>query len=368
MPPNREYEQVLSRKSPAYLAHKDMILDADAEARRQIGFYTDCTRRSVMQTTRIICHRSMQVRGPSVSRQYYNFLLWALRVRENGQASETDRQTAEAIFQLAPEVLAIHLSIAEEPQSMDAKAARARVEQHARHVRELEQTCTDHAIPSLLPNLMIPASLQSRLETDGYRPAFQDGAQEVFASLETLFERHPAHFAAVMEGLLFHHRPADVMHAVERCADGKQMDTAEMLRGHLPLARTYVASLIELTYFEAAATVCERIGREQIGRYCPLAVDYLHALFQTGRREEIRQFLHTCPKVLLTDPDSADMLCYACEEIGRWLLESSRTPESVAMVSELLPYLPTRNRKLRDFLAEVKKAAERAGMTWQMPA
>lgn len=323
--------EVLSRDSPEYRVHARIIADLEERAVR-LGALQRRFRDEIVTSAGVVCDRPREDQRASVSRSYFHAAVRVIRLEQDDGASEQDRAWAAAMRDLLEQILTVRLSILDRAAgSTSHTEAQSTVEAYAAAVREIEQHCADHQIPSLLPNLFLPSSLFTQLQRSDYDPRRGAPVAAVYRKLAEIFAWQPRHLHAVATMAGRHGDPALTSSCVGDAGAMRRETVLALCRENPILAETCVVSLFEQGKHQDVLDLCQELPGESLV-FSGVFEKRVRSLCALRLYEELMAFLDRHGASAPDDRSVRKAVGVACEEIGWYLYGLGRHADAVAFL------------------------------------
>jgi|GEM_PF-6114907 len=321
---------VLAYDSPSYRAHLPHIEAAKQRAEQLQLLYGDF-RTAIFTSQGIVCIRPREDKIPSVSRSFYG--LSTMTQDEDGMAKLEFR--AQQIRALLMDVLAIHLSIAEDPQEAKGRGDPP-VEVYRQFADELEELCKENDLPSLLPFLFSAASLFHQLQHEPWNDVSDPRVTEVYGQLTKLFSCVDRHFHTVVTAMQRNGMKEQALVAI-RDASALRGEPLESLFAANPvLLGTYVNLLFDSGRFDEVIAVGAETAEETFSQVPQILEKLVRSLVTRERFDEVIPLLVRTADIPRL-PFLAKTIGIMCVDIGWWLYGEGRHEEAVLFLERVIP-------------------------------
>jgi tetratricopeptide (TPR) repeat protein len=342
MPPP---SSVLSYESPAYLAHAG-IIDGVEERAGRLGLLRGTFRTEIFGDDGIMCQRERGDARGSVAKSYFSLSVSAERAGSRLEMRE-----------LLRDVLALRYSLGERPADDPewAEVDQPPYPAYQELIRDFDQHCQAHGIPSLAPNLFDAASLFSRLKERAY-DLDQPGVREMYQKLIEMVAMQDKHLHAVSTSLERRGGAQEAVAGVDGAARIRDLTLTELFTRNPAQAESYGQALFKLGRFTELAALADELGPDFVLALPALAEVRLRALIDDGQYETAYAFLQAHGTRLPADGGVAKARGIACEQIGWWLYGEGRYDEAKSFLEIHAPHEIDRRDNMKTLYRAVCEA------------
>ncbi len=334
--PRGQPPEILQRDSVPYRKHAEHI-DGLLQDAKRIGWMRREIRDEVITAAGIVCDRPEGDDRASASRMYFgrakNVLDQESRIGD-GEVSEQLMAQRE----LVEYMLAIRFSIGDmtlpgaAPEKSDDTVD---IYQHL--IREFEEHCRTHSIPSLLPNLYLPSSLYAQLRKNPAYSRKDPAVLEMYNKLVVLCCNQTKHLHGVTTAMAFHDMDAESVTSLDLAADIRGSSLIEMSRQNPPLAETLAVALFKSGQHERVVEIGDVFFQHTDRPF--LVEKYLRSLMLLGRTDRILEiFTQHASAIPRSHSGTEKAAVDVCIEAGWILYGEGRYADILAMIENALFY------------------------------